>query len=194
MKLINHKCHALKCQLSELKKLVAQTGNAPGNTVLQEIENSVSVYDSIIETGNEILDTILTEKSLLCAANDITFTCVADGKAVGFLEAVDLFSMIGNALDNAEEAVRKLEDHDKRAISVSIFSRHGIAILQVENFYEGDLRFVDGLPVTTKGDPNYHGFGLKSIRSTAEKYGGTVSVQAEDGLFLLRVALPVETE
>ena len=99
-----------------------------------------------------------------------------------------------NALDNAEEAVRKLEDHDKRAISVSIFSRHGIAILQVENFYEGDLRFVDGLPVTTKGDPNYHGFGLKSIRSTAEKYGGTVSVQAEDGLFLLRVALPVETE
>lgn len=194
VKLINHKCHALKCQLSELKKLVAQTGNAPENTVLQEIENSVSVYDSIIETGNEILDTILTEKSLLCAANDITFTCVADGKAVGFLEAVDLFSMIGNALDNAEEAVRKLEDHDKRAISVSIFSRHGIAILQVENFYEGDLRFVDGLPVTTKGDPNYHGFGLKSIRSTAEKYGGTVSVQAEDGLFLLRVALPVETE
>ena len=194
VKLINHKCHALKCQLSELKKIVAQTGNAPENTVLQEIENSVSVYDSIIETGNEILDTILTEKSLLCAANDITFTCVADGKAVGFLEAVDLFSMIGNALDNAEEAVRKLEDHDKRAISVSIFSRHGIAILQVENFYEGDLRFVDGLPVTTKGDPNYHGFGLKSIRSTAEKYGGTVSVQAEDGLFLLRVALPVETE
>lgn len=84
VKLINHKCHALKCQLSELKKLVAQTGNAPENTVLQEIENSVSVYDSIIETGNEILDTILTEKSLLCAANDITFTCVADGKAVGF--------------------------------------------------------------------------------------------------------------
>ena len=81
-----------------------------------------------------------------------------------------------------------------RSISESIFSRHGIAILQVENFYEGDLRFVDGLPVTTKGDPNYHGFGLKSIRSTAEKYGGTVSVQAEDGLFLLRVALPVETE
>lgn len=181
VKLINHKCHALKCQLSELKKIVAQTGNAPENTVLQEIENSVSVYDSIIETGNEILDTILTEKSLLCAANDITFTCVADGKAVGFLEAVDLFSMIGNALDNAEEAVRKLEDHDKRAISVSIFSRHGIAILQVENFYEGDLRFVDGLPVTTKGDPNYHGFGLKSIRSTAEKYGGTVSVKRRTG-------------
>ena len=193
VKLINHKCHALKCQLSELKKLVSQADGSSKKAVLQEIEDSISVYDSIVETGNEILDTILTEKSLLCAATDITFTCVADGKAVGFLEAVDLFSMIGNALDNAEEAVRKLEDHDKRAISVSIFSSHGIAILQVENFYEGDLRFVDGLPVTTKGDPNYHGFGLKSIRSTAEKYGGTVSVQAEDGLFLLRVALPVET-
>lgn len=85
---------------------------------------------------------------------------------------------------------RPMVKHGYASVSVG----YGIAILQVENFYEGDLRFVDGLPVTTKGDPNYHGFGLKSIRSTAEKYGGTVSVQAEDGLFLLRVALPVETE
>lgn len=192
VKLINHKCHALKCQVAELRKIVSTNNIDAEQLMLRQIEDSVSVYDSIVETGNEILDTILTEKSLLCAANNITFTCVADGKAVRFLEAVDLFSLLGNALDNAEEAVRTLEDADKRAISVSIFSGHGVAILQVENFYEGQLTFVDGLPVTTKGDPEYHGFGLKSIRSTAQKYGGAVSVQADNGIFLLRVTLPLD--
>lgn len=191
VKLINHKCHTLKCQLADLKRAIALSENGAEQAAIQEMEKSVSVYDSIIETGNGILDTILTEKSLLCAAQDITFTCVADGRAVGFLEAVDLFSMLGNALDNAEEAVKKLTDHDKRAISVSIFASHGIAIMQVENFYEGELKFADGLPATTK-DPAYHGYGLKCIRSTAEKYGGTLSIQSENNIFLLRITLPTE--
>lgn len=191
VKLINHKCHTLKCQLADLKRVIALSENGAEQAAIQEMEKSVSVYDSIIETGNGILDTILTEKSLLCAAQDITFTCVADGRAVGFLEAVDLFSMLGNALDNAEEAVKKLTDRDKRAISVSIFASHGIAIMQVENFYDGKLEFEDALPVTTK-DPAYHGYGLKCIRSTAEKYGGTLSIQSENNIFLLRITLPTE--
>lgn len=191
VKLINHKCHTLKCQLADLKRVIALSENGAEQAAIQEMEKSVSIYDSMVETGNGILDTILTEKSLLCAAQDITFTCVADGRAVGFLEAVDLFSMLGNALDNAEEAVKKLTDHDKRAISVSIFASHGIAIMQVENFYDGKLEFEDALPVTTK-DPAYHGYGLKCIRSTAEKYGGTLSIQSENNIFLLRITLPTE--
>lgn len=191
VKLINHKCHALKCQIADLRQVIRANNVTEEQNVLQKIEESISVYDSIVETGNTILDTILTEKSLLCAANNITFTCVADGKAVRFLEAIDLFSLLGNALDNAEEAVCQLDDPDRRSISVSIFSGHGVAVLQVENFYDGQLVFQNGFPVTTKGSTEYHGFGLKSIRSTAEKYGGALSIQTDSGIFLLRVALPL---
>lgn len=193
VKIINHRCHALKLQVAKLRELTAATSSNTEQKMLQELEDSVSSYDSIIETGNEILDTILTEKSLLCSATGITFTCVADGKAVRFLEAIDLFSMLGNALDNAEEAVRLLDDPEKRTISVSIFSGRGVAVLQVENFFSGQLVFKDGLPLTTKGDPDYHGFGLKSIRSTAQKYGGAISIHAENDIFLLRITLPLET-
>ena len=62
-------------------------------------------------------------------------------------------------------------------------------ILQVENYYQGPLTFQDGLPATQKAG-EYHGYGLKSIRSTAEKYGGSITISTENDIFLLCILLP----
>ena len=66
-------------------------------------------------------------------------------------------------------------------------------LLRFENYYEGTLEFEGGLPVTTKKDKAYHGFGIKSIRYTAEKYGGSVTVAAKDNWFEMKVPLPLPT-
>jgi len=63
--------------------------------------------------------------------------------------------------------------------------------IQVENRYIGEIRFRNGMPLTSKGDENYHGFGVKSIRSTAEKYGGSMRVTSRDQWFRLNILLPV---
>ena len=63
-----------------------------------------------------------------------------------------------------------------------------------ENYYAGELDFDDGLPLTTKSDKRYHGFGMKSIKMLAEKYGGYVSVKAEDGVFNLNILLPISSK
>lgn len=192
VKLINQKCHALKVQLANFKRMAASASSDATQQAVREMEQTVSIYDSMVDTGNEILDTILNEKSLLCAAQNIAFTCIADGRAVEHIETVDLFTMLGSALDNAMEAVDALTDLDRRTISVSIFTGQGVSILQVENYFAGELTFEDGLPVTTKGDPEERGFGLKGIRRTAEKYGGVMAVRVEAGMFLLRITLPRE--
>ena len=70
------------------------------------------------------------------------------------------------------------------------FSRAGLIFLQVENYYQGELQFDGDLPRTSKPNTDYHGFGLKSIQNIAEKYGGFLTVQAENQIFLLRVTLP----
>lgn len=49
----------------------------------------------------------------------------------------------------------------------------------------------DGFPVTTKGSADYHGFGVRSMAQTAEKYGGNVSVTAKGGVFALNIVIPV---
>ena len=76
-------------------------------------------------------------------------------------------------------------------VSVNVFSKPSMVVLQVENYYEQAIKFSGGLPITSKEDTDYHGFGMRSIRSTAEKYGGSVSIDTENHIFLLCVVIPV---
>ena len=67
-------------------------------------------------------------------------------------------------------------------------------LLKFENYYEGKLEFEDGLPLTTKPDTDFHGYGLKSIKSTAQKYGGVVTVNIEQKWFVLKVLIPAQND
>lgn len=186
--LINRKCHDLKHQVAALRTV---RGEDEREASLREIERSVMIYDSIVKTGNEVLDTVLTEKSLLCERERISMTCVADGSKLGFMDAVDLYTIFGNALDNAIESVLAIPDPERRVIAVTVYTRSNLLLIQLENYYEQALAFRDGLPVTTKDQSGFHGFGMKSIQFTAEKYGGIMTVHAEDHLFILRVSIPM---
>ena len=138
-----------------------------------------------------MLDTVLTEKSLYCEAHQINLTCVADGRPLAFLDSTDIYTIFGNALDNAIESVIQLPDPEKRVIAVSVWARGGLLLFQFENYYEQSLTFEDGLPVTTKENNGYHGFGIKNIRYAAKKYGGQLFINTERNLFLLRVTIPI---
>lgn len=96
----------------------------------------------------------------------------------------------GNALDNAIEAVMELEDIQKRVISVKIVAQQDILVIQIQNYYDRNLIYEDGLPVTTKKNRYEHGYGMKSIRYMAEKYNGTITVSSEDDIFRLQILIP----
>ncbi len=186
--IIDRKCHDLKHQIAALKCIFNQ---AQRDQFIQELEQSVMIYDCVVKTGNHILDTVLTEKELLCEGQGISLTCVVDGTCLDFMDAVDLYTIFGNALDNAIESVGNLADSGKKTISVQVFSQAGIVLIQTENYCGISLQFEDGLPITSKkGKEGYHGFGLKSIRYTAEKYNGFLTVRQEGDRFLLRVTIP----
>ena len=186
--LINRKCHDLKHQIAALARAGAD-GERSG--YLKEVEDAIQIYDCTVKTGSEVLDTVLTEKKLYCEAHRINMTCVADGSKLGFLDPVDVYAMLGNAIDNAIEAVSGLPDPEQRLIAVSVWTGRGLLLLQFENYFDRELSFEDGLPATTKEQDGYHGFGLASIRSTAEKYGGCMTLHTGDGLFVLRVSIPL---
>ena len=107
------------------------------------------------------------------------------------MDVVDLYTLMGNALDNAVESVEKTEDEKKRFISVNIRQEKGFALIQIKNHMEGKLHFRENLPVTSKDDAANHGFGIKSIRSIVEKYHGTVTVTADNNIFVLTILIPL---
>ena len=171
--LVNRKCHDLKHQIAALRFVHDPKERDAG---LEEIEQAVLIYDSVAKTGNEVLDTVLTEKSLICEQSSISWTCMADGEILSFITPVDLYTLFGNALDNAIEASARIPDPECRHVAVTVRKHHGAAFIQVENYCVKPPQFRDGLPLTTKSDVQNHGFGVGSIREIAQRYGGTMDI------------------
>lgn len=184
--LINVKCH-------DLKKQIALLGDR--NRITQEeigeLNRAITIYDASVKTGNEALDVLLAEKVPVCESKGIQINCIADGYKLDFMRSSDIYSLFGNAIDNAVEAVSKIEDPSRRCIGIHIREDRGMISAHFENYYTGALDFDAGLPRTTKSDKRWHGFGMKSIKMIAEKYGGWVSVQADDKVFNLNILLPI---
>ena len=187
---INRKCHDLKHQVAALR---AVRYDDQRQQVLDELEKSVMVYDSGARTGNEVLDVVLTEKSLQCEQQGITWTCVADGSLLRFMNPVDLYTLFGNALDNAIESVREIAVPEQRVVALTLYGRGDLVILQLENYYAQDLRFQGELPRTRKEDELNHGYGLKSIQDIVGKYGGSMTILAEDHIFMLSIVIPMHS-
>ena len=104
--LINQKYHDLKHQIAVLR---AESGEKR-NAVLDNMEQEIKAYEAQNDTGNKVLDTVLTGKSLTCRTKNIQLTCVADGTALDFMDVMDISNLFGNALDNAIESTDKITD------------------------------------------------------------------------------------
>ena len=186
IELINIKCHDIKYKLDAL----ARGGDVSPET-MDDIQESISIYDSKIETGNKFLDVLLTEKSLFCEQNKIALSCMADGSKLDFMETGDLYCLFGNLIDNALEAVRAIDKSERRVVSLVVKAKDGIVLVQEENYFDGTLAFEDGLPLTTKSDKGYHGFGMRSLRMIVKKYGGELTTYVTDDIFHLNIILPI---
>ncbi len=176
--LINIKCHDIRYKLGMLASEVP---------VLKDISKDVAIYDSRISTGSPLLDVLLTEKSLFCEQNNINMSCMIDGGKLDFIEEGDLYCLFGNLIDNALDAVKKLADPSRRVIDLVVKAKDGLLLVQEENYFDGELEFSEGLPVTTKGDKDHHGFGMRSLRLIARKYGGELSAFVKGDVFHLNI-------
>ena len=186
IEIINRKCHDLKHQIEALRRISSEDER---NEYIKQVENAVLFYESAVKTGNETLDLILMEKQLYCKEHGITLTCVCDGARLNMLSTLDMYALFGNALENAIESVSG-EAAENRIISFRAGGHGEFLSIHFENYLGHPLAVRDGLPLTTKDDLRYHGFGVLSIRHIVEKYGGTMSIRTDQNLFRLDILIP----
>lgn len=184
---INVKCHDIKHQIRSL----ADGGRVADGRALEDLAAEIAIYDSTVKTGNPALDVILTEKGLVCSGEKITLAVIADGRALECLEPQEIYSLFGNALDNAIEAVRGIGEPERRLVSLNVRRSGTMCVINVENSCDVAPAFRDGLPVTTKADASSHGFGTRSMRGIVERHGGVLSFGCEDGVFHVDALLPM---
>lgn len=187
--IINQKCHDLKHQIFCLKK---DLNSEKHMEYLDGLVDNIQIYDSFVDTGNEVINTIFREKSLVCKRDHITITSMIDGKAISFMDDIDICNIFGNALDNAIESVMKELNKEKRFIHISLVERKPVLIIRFENYCKSDYQSGEAFPETTKGDKANHGYGLKSIQYTVEKYDGVMKIQNVKNEFILSIMIPIE--
>lgn len=186
--LIQMKYHDLKHQIAGLR---AEKDSVRRGEWLDAMEDELSSFETWNKTGNRVLDTILAAKIFHCRKNNIQITCVADGKILDFIHVTDICTIFGNALDNAIEHVIMIPEEEKRLIHVSVSQKKNFVFIKVENYCEDEIvKNEHQLISTTKSDKQNHGFGLKSMIQTAQKYNGSVDFGVKNNWFELKILLP----
>ena len=188
---VNVRMHDIRHQIRHLEDGSEGT-TVLDKDVLRDIAREVSLYDAAVKTGNDALDTILTEKALLGSREGISLACIADGSSLAFMAPSDLYALFGNALENAFEAVRLLNDPEKRNISLLIRRVANMASIHIENYFEGEITYDSyGNLMSSKMDKESHGYGVRSMRQIVEKYGGTMTISVDEQTFAVNMLIPI---
>lgn len=181
--------HDMKNHIVCIKELYGDENKAYDyiEKVNEEVEN-INVFN----TGNSIIDIILSEKKRLCIENNIEFnTQININKGIP-IEVIDLSSIFSNALDNGIEACYKIKDDNiKKYVDIKNTYVGNFLVIRVENSKVNNIKIHNDKIITDKVDGLGHGFGISSIRRCAEKYDGEVVVDHTKDKFILKIIIPI---
>ncbi|SFD03566.1 GHKL domain-containing protein [Butyrivibrio sp. YAB3001] len=179
MEIINIRYHDIKQQYTKAS-----------DEERSKLEEEMAELNLRYFTGNKAVDITLTQKSAKCNEAGIQLICSADAGCLEHIKHYHIYSMLGNALDNAIECLEQVSDPAKKVIVLDIHKEKNMAVIRVENYTPNRPKYENGSLVTTKPDEKEHGYGVKSIQNTAEIYGGNAHIFVENEIFYLLITLP----
>ncbi|CEO22414.1 ATP-binding protein [Paraclostridium sordellii] len=167
--------------IEEVKKYV---GNI--NLELNSMNNSFN-------TGNKIVDIILSDKKSICIKNNINFECFLDLSKLDFVDMNDICIIFSNAIDNAIQACQKIKTNSlKKFIFIKVTYVNSFCVINIENSKINKILSKKGNIITDKKDKFHHGLGIKNIKNIVNKYDGEVSIKFDDEKFLLTIMIPIK--
>ena len=158
---------------------------------LNLLENDLASVDTLIKSGNVMVDAILNSKLSLAQSRKIAINAKAVvPKDIGISE-LDLCVIVGNLLDNAIEACLRIDDDSRRFIRVYMDLKRENLYLSVTNSSGGEIEKQGGRYVSSKENAEKHGFGLLRVDRIVDKYGGYIKRNDEESVFTSEVMLPL---
>ncbi|WP_135554537.1 sensor histidine kinase [Paenibacillus cymbidii] len=182
--------HDYHNHIQTLKAHLALGQLAELDDYLSQLDTDLAAVDTVIQTGNIMIDAILNSKLSLMASKSIGVNAKATVPGKLQISEIDLCIIIGNLLDNAMEACLRQTDRSERFIRVYIGILKEQLYISVSNSVGEELIRSDKTFLSTKNRPD-HGFGLMRVDRIAAKYNGYVNRQHEDRVFATEILLPL---
>lgn len=179
--------HDYKNHIAAMKIHLEQGNYELLGNYLNELNKDLTTVDTVLKTGNVMVDAILNSKISLAQSKNIKVDATAAVPEKIRVSDTDICVIIGNLLDNAIEACCKLEDYDKRFIRIYIGILKQQLYISVSNSVGGEIKKEGKNYFTTKNEN--HGFGLKRIDKIISKYGGYINRQDETDVFATEIMI-----
>lgn len=176
--------HDLKEYLQTIGGLAAKCKSEEIINILKDMEVEIDSIPDKTYINNSILNALLCEKELQAQKEKIDFNIMIEpGLNLRNIKNGDLIVMAGNLIDNAIEAAALCKEQKK--INLKFFESDGnFIVFDIENTFGNNIKRKGENYITTKKDSSYHGIGLKSVRETAERYGGLLYTEQKGDLFV----------
>ncbi|MDR0269772.1 GHKL domain-containing protein [Paenibacillus sp.] len=156
-------------------------------TTLNKVEGA---YQRV-NTGNLVIDALVSNTLNIGQANGIRIdTKLKLGSQSILIDRYDLCVVIGNMLDNAIEASKKVNLAEDRYIHIKIHSTESTLLIHILNHMENEVAHLH----SQKPNPEFHGIGLTNIARICDKYGGHMTIETKHKVFHNMVLLPFQTD
>lgn len=175
---LNKRMHDLVHGATRAAEQMGALDNPQVNELLEQIMGEVAHYDAIIRTGNESVDAVLTEKSLVCEREGMSLSPIADGSCLSFLRPSEVYLLLGGIVDAACEEARGVGSPSCRDIALTVVRRADMACVSVENYVAG--------PAAEGG---YH--LSRQAMAVINEREGTLATSVVDGMRRVTVTLPL---
>ena len=180
VQIINKRCHELKLQIAALRQMSSAPADPELKAHIDEAEKAARLYDASRNTGNEVLDVVLTEKSLLCESRRIQLNAVTDGSCLSFFEASDLYALFANMLDHAIESAVKVPEPERRCIDLLVCTRQSFVVVNV----------ISPDRPAESADTRAAHYAVKVTNRIVQKYKGTLTTESQNGFFAVKIIFP----
>ena len=180
--------HDLHNHIEAIYQCLLQGDTEEAARYCEDLRTPVREISQTVWTGDKALDYLISSKLALAEQEHIKTKVNIEYPHNTNIRSVDLTTILGNLLDNALEAAQAAPD-GLRFLNLTIRRINAMLIIKVENGYGHDLKREDGKLLTTKSDRAFHGWGLKSVQTAADRYDGTISTDDKDGIFQSVVTL-----
>ncbi|MDE6662863.1 MAG: GHKL domain-containing protein [Lachnospiraceae bacterium] len=168
--------HDVKNHITVVKELLQNKKAEAALQYVEEMENLTADISFPVSTNHPVLDILLGNKLGIAEENRIEVQCSLIVPYPCGISDIDFCIILGNALDNALSACKRISNGKEKYIHVAGKVQGDFLLMEIENSFTGRRTIRSGT-------------GLANIRAAVEKYQGAMEIRTEGEKFVLSLLL-----